>query len=186
MHVLLFAKDLAFLSRLIVNFLFLYFIACNIAKYMSKLIRELSCKGRKVQGCPPAKVNHRWWIQGESLTTWMNGHQRRQCDEIRQVPLKGKGRRVITNQPSVSSGEATFTSQYRMKYYLIRQFGLEIWMHLPKKLPNQLEQASLKLLQSIAYGSLTPTLILVTTSTVISCGNVYCRSWQKNWDKYQR
>ena len=38
MHVLLFAKDLAFLGRLIVNFLFLYFIARNIAKYMSTLI----------------------------------------------------------------------------------------------------------------------------------------------------
>ena len=177
MHTLLFAKDLAFFSRLIVNFLLLYFIACNIAKYMSKLIHELWCKGRKVQGCPPAKVNHRWWIQGESLTTWMNGHQRRQCDEIRQVPLKGKGRRVITNQPNVSSGEATFTSQYRMKYYLIRQFGLEIWMLLPKKLPKQLEQASLKLgalRRPMTYDNhpshpIVPHIALKTTSHVLWC-----------------
>ena len=68
MHVLLFAKDLAFLGRLIVNFLFLYFIVCNIVKYMCKLIRELSCKGGEVQCCPG--LHKLWYPSIRDTRTW--------------------------------------------------------------------------------------------------------------------
>ena len=67
------------------------------------LIIRRSWMALRVEG-PAAKVNHPWWIQGESLT-WMNHRWHGQSDEIRQVLLKGGlgvGYFSYTHQPMLS------------------------------------------------------------------------------------